>query len=115
MEQKDLTGYKFAYGRETEYQVLSGYEGAEVICEEYGKDEPLLFCCNAFIVDGKLKNSYCVSYTVTKEEFFAAIEGLSEELKRNADTIAAALRKKYYKIPTVFLKLVGEAYLKGAK
>ena len=114
MEQKDLTGCRFTYG-EVEYQVLSGYEGAEVICEEYGKDEPLLFCCEAFIAEGKLKSSDCVSYTVTKKEFFADIEALSEESKRNADTIASALREKYYKIPTVFLKLVGEAYLKGAK
>ena len=115
MEQKDLIGCRFTYDGKSEYQILSGYEGAEAVCEEYGKDEPLLFCCDAFLVDGKLKSSYCISYTVTKEEFFADIEGLSEELKRNADTIASALREKHYKIPTVFLKLVGEVYLKGAR
>ena len=114
MERKNLSGCRFTYGG-IEYQVLSGYEGAEVVCEEYGKDEPLLFCCDAFLVDGKLKSSYCVSYTVSLKEFFADIETLSEEAKRNADTIAAALREKYYKMPTVFLKLVGEVCLKGAK
>ena len=84
MEQKDLTGCRFTCDGRSEYQVLSGYEGAEIVCEEYGKYEPLLFCCDAFIVDGKLKSSYCVSYTVTKEEFFVCIKSLSEEYKNNA-------------------------------
>lgn len=112
MEQKNLTGYRFRSGK-VEYQVLSGCEGTEIVYEEYGKNEPLYFCCDARIADGRIKGSYAVSYTVTKEEFFAAIEVLSEEDKKNADTIVAALRKKYYNIPTVFLRLVGEAYLKG--
>lgn len=114
MEQKNLTGYRFRSGK-AECQVLSGYEGAEIVYEEYGKNEPLYFCCGAKITDGRLNGSYFVSYTVTKEEFFAEIEALSEENKKNADIIAAALKEKYYKIPIVFLKLVGEAYLEGVK
>ena len=114
MEQKNLTGYRFRNGK-VEYQVLSGYEGAETVYEEYGKNEPLYFCCDARITDGRLKGSYSVSYTVTKEEFFAKIDTFGEENKKNADTIAAALKEKYYKIPMVFLKLVGEAYLEGVK
>ena len=112
MKRKDLTGYRFVGSNGTEYRVLSGYEMAEVLYEEYGKNEPSLFCCDAEILGDKLKGSYCASYTVSKEEFFAEIEALSEENKKNADTIAAALKEKYYKIPTVFLYLVGEVGLK---
>lgn len=115
MERKNLTGCRFTDNSGAEYQVLSGCEGAEIIYEVCGKSEPLLFCCDAEIVDGRLKGSYCVSYTVTKEEFFAAIETLSEDNKINTDAISAALREKYYKIPTVFLRLVSEAYIKGAQ
>lgn len=114
MEQNNLTGYRFRNGG-AEYQVLSGYEGAAVVYEECGKNEPLHFCCDIRITDSKLKGSYSVSYTVTKEEFFADIESLSEEYKKNADTIAAALKEKYYKIPTVFLHLLGDVYLKGKR
>ena len=113
MKRKDLTGHRFVSSNGTECRVLSGCEGTEVLYEEYGKNEPLFFCCDAEIVGDKLKGSYCASYTVAKEEFFAEIEVLSEENKKNADIIAATLRERYYKIPTVFLRLVGEAYLKG--
>lgn len=115
MERKNLTGCRFTDRSKTEYRVLSGHEGAEIVYEAIDRNEPLLFGCDTNFVEGKLKCSYKVSYTVTKEEFFACIEELSEESKRNADTIAAALKEKYYKIPTVFLRLVGEAYLKGVK
>lgn len=115
MKRKNLADYRFVGGRGKECRILRGYEGAEALYEECGENEPLYFCCDAKIVKGRLKGSYCVSYTVTKEEFFDEIEALSEERKKNADSIAATLRKKYYKIPTVFLKLVGEAYLGGEK
>lgn len=115
MERKDLTGYRFTDSNVTAYKVLSGYEGSEAVYEECDKNEPLYFCCDTKIVNGKLNRSYCVSYTVSKEEFFTETENLSEEKKKDADIIADALREKYYKIPTVFLRLVGEAYLKERK
>lgn len=115
MEQKDLTGYRFTDNSGNSYQVLAGYEGSEIVYEECDKNTPLCFCCDVKIVDSRLKCSYRVSYTVTKEEFFTEIEGFCEEKKKDATTIASALREKYYKIPTVFLKLVGEVYLEAEK
>ena len=115
MEQKNLTGYSFKDDIGVYYRVLAGYEGSEIVYEESGKNAPLCFCSDAKIVDDKLKASYRVSYTVTKEEFYAEIESFCEEKKKDAAAIASALREKYYKIPTVFLKLVGEVYLKGEK
>ena len=112
MKRKDLTGIKFKSTNGKECAILSGYQNSDIVYEECGILDALLnFCCDAQIINNHLKGSYCVSYTVTKEEFFTEIETLSEENKENADTIAAALRKKYYKIPTVFLKLVGEVYM----
>lgn len=116
MKRKDLTGIKFKSTNGKECVILSGYQNSDIVYEECGISDALLnFCCDAQIINNHLKGSYCVSYTVTKEEFFTEIETLSEENKENADTIAAALRKKYYKIPTVFLKLVGEVYLEGVR
>ena len=111
MERKDLAGIKFKSTKGKEFVILSGYKNSEIIYEECNSNTPLLFCCDAKIIDGKLNGSYCVSYTVPKEEFFAVIENLTEEKKKDADAIACALREKYYKIPTVFLKLVVQAYI----
>lgn len=113
MERKDLAGYRFKGGSVVLYQIIAGYQNSEVAYEKLDKNEPLFFCCDAEIVSGKLKGSYCVSYSVTKEEFFTEIESLSKDCKTDADTIASELKEKYYKIPTVFLKLVGEAWMKG--
>ena len=113
MERKDLAGYRFERGRGNLYQIIAGYQYSEIAYERLGENEPLFFCCDAEIVSGKLRGSYCVSYSVTKEEFFTEIESLSKDCKTDADTIASELKEKYYKIPTVFLKLVGEAWMKG--
>lgn len=115
MEQKNLTGYSFKGDGGKLYRVLAGCEDSEIVYEECGKNAPLCFCSDAKILGDKFKGSYRVSYTVTKEEFFAEIGSFCEVKKKNADTIASALREKYYKIPTVFLKLIGEVYLKGEK
>ena len=112
MERKDLVGYRFEGGSDDLYQVIAGYQHSEVVYEKLGNNEPLFFCCDAEIVSGKLKGSYCVSYSVTKEEFFAEIESLSGECKTDADTMASELKEKYYKIPIVFLKIVGIMWLK---
>ena len=114
MEKKDLTGYRFTDSRGVSGTIIAGCEATEAVSEEKGSGL-LHFCCGAKVVDGILRGAYHVCYTVTKEEFFADIEGLNKEEKKNADTIAAALREKYYKIPTVFLRLVGEGYLKGER
>lgn len=114
MKRKDLSGYIFKGKDVTNYIVTAGYEDGEVAFEEVDNPQSTLhFCCDATVTDGKLKGSYQVSYTVSKEELFKTIDNFYEN--RNTDEIAKALKSKYYKIPIVFLKLVGEAYLKERK
>lgn len=116
MQQKNLTGYIFKGSSNIDYVVLSGYEGNGIVFEQIDiENSPLQFCLDAYLSSGKMKGSYFVSYTVSKKEFFSEIESFTEENKKDADTIASALKEKYYKIPTVFLKLVGEAWLKERK
>lgn len=113
MKRKDLTGLKVKGANEREYIILLGSENSEAVygeCES--TDAPLNFCCDTKIINGRLKATYCVSYTVNKEEFFDSIDSLENKCLSNIDSIAAALRKKYYKIPTAFLKLVAQVYFK---
>lgn len=104
MKKNDLTNKTFKNLDGTEYVVLAGYENGEIVFVE--KDNPnaeLYFACDAKIENSRLYSSYKVSYTLTKNEFFSAIKGINtlDELKR-----------QYYKIPTVFLKLIINLYLR---
>ena len=113
MERKDLTGIRFKSTNGKDYVILSGYQKGEIIYEECGNpNAPLNFCCDAQIINNHLKGSYCVNYTITKEEFFAVIDILDDKNKGYINTITSALRERFYKIPTVFLKLIVQAYLK---
>ncbi len=111
MEKKDLTGIKFKSTNEKEYVILSGYQNSEIVYEECNTEQPLLFCCDARVVNGRLIGAYFVSYTVTKKEFFDVIDKFDNEQKNDINSIASALRRKYYKIPMVFLKLVANAWI----
>lgn len=113
MNGKNLTGSIFKSRDGKEYIITAGKEKGEIAFEEIGNtDATLNFCCDALIFDGRLKGTYFVNYTVSKKEFFESIDGFSQKEKINAETIASALKRKYYKIPTVFLKLVGEMYVR---
>ena len=113
MERKDLTRIKFESTNGKEYVILSGYQNSEIVYEECrNPNAPLNFCCDAQIINNHLKGSYCVNYTVTKEEFFVVIEALKDKNKGDINTITSALRERFYKIPTVFLKLIVQVYLK---
>lgn len=113
MKRKDLTGIKFKSTNGKEYVIISGYQNSEIVYEEFGISDALLnFCCDAQIINNHLKGSYCVNYTITKEEFFAVIDTLDDKNKGDINTITSALRERFYKIPTVFLKLIVQAYLK---
>ena len=111
MNNNDLTGRRFEDKDGTEYVIAAGNEGEAIAYEDIkNPNAPLFFCCDAFVIDNRLRGTYFVSYTVSKAEFFKVIEQFSEQEKACADTIASSLRKKYFKIPTVFLRLVGEMY-----
>lgn len=99
----DLTKQTFKNSDGTEYVVLAGYENSEIVfVEKDNPDAELYFACDAKIGNSRLYSSYKVSYTLTKIEFFNVIKGVNplDELKR-----------QYYKIPTVFLKLIINLYL----
>lgn len=112
MEQKDLTGKRFTDSTGISFVVLAGYEGKEIVFDETSGESPLGFCCDSVIKDGKLHCSYRATYTVTKKEFFAVIE---KSNIKYAETIVSELKNTYYKIPTVFLELVAQTYLKERK
>lgn len=116
MERKDLTGYTFTSCDGKTYVITAGCEDGEVAFEECVQScSPLHFCCDAKPVQNGLRGAYNVSYTVSKEEFFAVIDAFCEQDKSCSEEIASALRMKYYKIPKVFLNLVGEMYLRERK
>ena len=101
---KNLIGTIFTGTNNKKYIVLAGYEKQEIAFVE--KDNPngtLYFCCDARIENCRLYSSYKVSYTVNKNEFFSAVD--------ETDPLNS-LKKKYYKIPKVFLTLVVEVYFK---
>lgn len=111
MKNSNLTGCTFEdkYGKE--YVIIAGNEGGAIAYENIKAPESsLLFCCDAFVTNNKLNGTYFVSYTVSKTEFFKVVEEFSEQEKSSTETITFALRKKYYKIPTIFLKLVSESW-----
>ena len=115
MKRKDLTGYRFTDSNDIRHVIIAGYEGGEIAFKVCGKPESALnFCCDASVVNGKLSGSYQVSYTVSEKEFFAVVDNLNKD-KLTPGKIASELKHTYYKIPTVFLNLVGETYLKGRK
>lgn len=113
MNNNDLTGRRFKDKDGTEYVVAAGNEGDVIAYEDIkNPNAPLYFCCDAFVTDNRLRGTYFVNYTVTKEEFFKVIEQFSEQEKMSVETIVSASRKKYFKIPTLFLRLIGEVYMK---
>lgn len=108
MNRNDLTGRTFSGKNGIEYVVVAGCENGEIaFVEKSNRDTPLFFCCDARIEHNRLYGSYKVSYTVSKAEFFNAIDS-----KESIDEAVIQLKEKFYKIPTVFLKLVAEMYLK---
>lgn len=112
MERKDLTGCKFIGNSGKEYLILAGCEGSEVVFEERCNEAPMLeFCCDAKIIGNQLQGSYHTGYAVTKDELYAAVEGSDQ--KDDVDVIVNDLKKRYFKVPTVFLRLVTKSYLKG--
>lgn len=111
MKNSNLTGHTFEdkYGKV--YVIIAGNEGGAIAYEDVNSTNAhLLFCCDAFVTDNRLHGTYFVNYTVSKNEFFKVIEEFSEQEKESVESIVFALRERYYKIPTVFLKLVGEAW-----
>ena len=98
----NLTGTTFKSPYNTEYIVLAGYENDSIVfAEKDNIDAPLWFACDAKIENSRLYSSYKVSYTVSKHEFFNGFD--------STDPVNS-LKKKYYKIPTIFLKLIIELY-----
>ena len=114
MNNNDLTGRRFEDKDGTEYVIAAGKEGEAIAYEDIkSPNAPLYFCCDAFVTDNRLCGTYFVNYTVSKAEFFKVIEQFNEQEKMSVETIVSALRRKYFKIPTVFLYLVGEMYRKN--
>ena len=116
MERKELTGTIFTGNSNKKYVIVFGYENGEVVFEEVDNEDSIFsFCCDAKISNGRLYGSYFVNYTVSKNEFHKAIRNLNEEELTSSEKIAIGLRKRYYKIPMAFLRLIGECYMKGCK
>lgn len=116
MERKDLTGCRFIGSNSKEHLILAGCESKEVVFEECDSVDTILeFCCDAKLVDGKLYGTNHTAYAVTKNEFFKTIHSIAEGSKADVDTLTSELRKKYYKIPTAFLKLIVDIWFKGEK
>lgn len=102
MEKIDLTNKTFIGIDGTEYIVLVGYEDSEILfVEKANPNAELHFACDAKIENSRLYSSYKVSYTVSKDEFFNVID--------SADPVNS-LKKKYYKIPRIFLNLIVDMY-----
>lgn len=111
MQTNDYTGRTFEKDGKL-YVVCAGKEGGEIAFEEFGNPEAVLrFCCDAKIYGSCLFGTYFVTYMVRKSDFFKKIDAFSNEQKTDADKIASALKAIYYRIPRVFLRLVGEMYL----
>lgn len=111
METNDLKGRTFEKDCKR-YVICAGKEGGEIAFAEAGNAEAVLrFCCDARLSENRLFGTYFVTYMVTKSAFFQKIDALSKAQKTDADNIASALKDTYYRIPRVFLRLVGEMYL----
>ena len=111
METNDLKGQSFEKDGKR-YVICAGKEGGEIAFAEAGNTEAVLrFCCDAELSGDCLFGTYFVTYMVTKNTFFNKIDALSKDRKTDADTIASALKSDYFRIPRVFLRLVGEMYL----
>ena len=111
METNDLKGQTFEKD-DKRYVICAGKEGGEIAFAEAGNTEAVLrFCCDAELSGDCLFGTYFVTYMVTKNTFFNKIDALSKYRKTDADTIASALKSDYFRIPRVFLRLVGEMYL----
>lgn len=107
MKENSLKGKHLTGKNGTEYIIEAGRENGAVAFREAANAEAALqFCCEAKIKHGKLHGVYVVSYTVSKSEFFSVLHG-----EKTEETVIDALQRTYYKIPTVFLKLVSEMYL----
>lgn len=115
METNDLKGRTFEKDGQ-QYVICAGKEGGEIAFEKAGNtDAELQFCCDAELSESRLFGTYFVTYMVTKNTFFKKIDALSKTQKTDADKIASALKATYYRIPRVFLRLVGEMYLQESE
>lgn len=111
METNDLKGQTFEKDGKR-YVICAGKAGGEIAFAEAGNTEAVLrFCCDAELSGDCLFGTYFVTYMVTKNTFFNKIDALSKDRKTDTDTIASALKSDYFRIPRVFLRLVGEMYL----
>lgn len=111
METNDLKGQTFEKDGKR-YVICAGKAGGEIAFAEAGNTEAVLrFCCDAELSGDCLFGTYFVAYMVTKNTFFNKIDALSKDRKTDADTIASALKSDYFRIPRMFLRLVGEMYL----
>ena len=111
METNDLKGQTFEKDGKR-YVICAGKAGGAIAFAEAGTEGAVLrFCCDAELSENRLFGTYFVTYMVTKNTFFQKIDALSKDRKTDADTIASALKSDYYRIPRVFLRLVGEMYL----
>ena len=111
METNNLKGQTFEKDGKR-YVICAGKAGGEIAFAEAGNTEAVLrFCCDAELSGDCLFGTYFVTYMVTKNTFFNKIDALSKDRKTDADTIASALKSDYFRIPRVFLRLVGEMYL----
>ena len=111
METNGLKGQTFEKDGKR-YVICAGKAGGEIAFAEAGNTEAVLrFCCDAELSGDCLFGTYFVTYMVTKNTFFNKIDALSKDRKTDADTIASALKSDYFRIPRMFLRLVGEMYL----
>lgn len=111
METNDLKGRTFEKDGK-QYVICAGKAGGEIAFEEAETEGAVLqFCCDAELSENRLFGTYFVTYTVTKNTFFKKIDAFSNAQKTDADAIASGLKSTYYRIPRVFLRLVGEMYL----
>ena len=109
METNDLKGQTFEKDGKR-YVICAGKAGGEIAFAEAGNTEAVLrFCCDAELSGDCLFGTYFVTYMVTKSTFFNIIDALSKDRKTDAET--SALKSDYFRIPRVFLRLVGEMYL----
>ena len=111
METNDLKGQTFEKDGKR-YVICAGKAGGEIAFAEAGNTEAVLrFCCDAELSGDCLFGTYFVTYMVTKNTFFNKMDALSKDRKTDAETIASALKSDYFRIPRMFLRLVGEMYL----
>lgn len=86
----------------------------KIIAAESIDDGNVYFFIEPTMKNGEINSKCIFSYTVTKNEFFTAIDEIVENkegLMDDKDKLASELRHKYYKIPQMMIMLIVNSYL----